>query len=307
MKTRINYIMVGLFVLTLTTALIAGILWLASGGAGRAYDEYLVYMEESVSGLSHDSTVKYYGVDVGRVHSITLDADDQRRVRLLLQIDEGTPVREDTVASLETQGLTGLAYINLTGGSPASPPLQAAADEDYPVIRSEPSVWGRLDQSLGILVDNLIEASQRLNRVLSDENQQTMEETLADVRTLTALLAERAESLGVSLDDMAETARHFKQTSASLPGLIDRIESTAASLDEMAGEISRTAVTVRETVASGGADLQGFTGRTLPEITQMARELRIAAENLRRFSEKLERDPGILLHGAPAVRPGPGE
>ena len=307
MKTKTNFVLVGLFVLTLTTALIAGILWLASGGAGRAYDEYLVYMEESVSGLSHDSTVKYYGVDVGRVRRITLDANDQRRVRLLLQIEEDTPVREDTVASLETQGLTGLAYINLTGGSPTSPPLQAEPGEDYPVIQSKPSVWGRLDQSLGVLVDNLIEASERLNRVLSDENQHTMEETLADVKTLTAMLAERSESLGTSLDDMAATAKHFRQASAALPQLISRIETTAASLDQMAGDISETAQAVRNTVESGGSDLKRFTGRTLPEITQMAQELRIAAENLRRFSEKLERDPGILLQGGPSVRPGPGE
>ena len=121
MTGKTNYVLVGLFVLALTLTLIAGVLWLGSGGPGRVYDEYLLYMQESVSGLSRDNAVKYHGVDVGRVREIALDPRRAEEVRLLLEIDRGTPIREDTVATLETQGLTGLAYINLTGGAAAWP------------------------------------------------------------------------------------------------------------------------------------------------------------------------------------------
>ena len=126
MTGKTNYVLVGLFVLVLTLTLIAGVLWLGSGGPGRVYDEYLVYMQESVSGLNRDNVVKYHGVNVGRVRAISLDPERAEEVRLLLEIDRGTPIREDTVATLETQGLTGLAFINLTGGSADSPPLKAA-------------------------------------------------------------------------------------------------------------------------------------------------------------------------------------
>ena len=307
MKTKTNYVLVGLFVLTLSVALIAGVLWLSSGGAGRAYDEYLVYMTESVSGLSQDSTVKYYGVNVGHVRQITLDADDQRRVRLLLEIEEGTPIHEDTVASLETQGLTGLSYINLSGGSPEYPPLQQQAGESHPVIASEPSLWGRLDQSLSTLVDNLIEASRRLNQVLSDENQQLMSETLDNIKDLTAMLAGRSSTFDETVDHVAGAAKHLHDTSALLPRLVGKLETTAGALDEMAGEISETALSIRQTVEARGSELKGLTTRTLPELGEMVHELRLAAENFRRFSEELERNPGVLIQGGPAPRRGPGE
>jgi len=251
--------------------------------------------------------VKYYGVNVGHVRQISLDADDQRRVRLLLEIEEGIPVREDTVASLETQGLTGLSYVNLRGGSPESPPLQRQPGESYPVIRSEPSLWGRLDHSLSTLVDNLIEASHRLNEVLSDENQKLMSETLANIKDLTAMLAGHSSTFGETMDHMAGAAKNLHDTSALLPQLVRKLETTAGGLDEMAGEISETAVSIRQTVEARGAEIKGLTTRTLPELGEMVHELRLAAENFRRFSEELERNPGVLLQGGPAPRRGPGE
>ena len=73
MNGKTNYVLIGLFVLLLTLTFIGGILWLSAGGTGRVYKEYLVYMKESVSGLSRDNVVKYHGVDVGRVREIGLD------------------------------------------------------------------------------------------------------------------------------------------------------------------------------------------------------------------------------------------
>ena len=163
MKFKGSDILVGIFVIALATVLIAGVLWFSSSRPGRDYDEYLVYMQESVSGLSRDSAVKFYGVDVGRVHEIRLSSGHPRQVRLLLQLDQGTPITEDTIASLETQGLTGLSYINLRGGMEQSPPLQKKPGEEYPIIPSQPSIWGRLDESLAELADNLIRASAKLD------------------------------------------------------------------------------------------------------------------------------------------------
>ncbi|MBY0234777.1 MAG: MlaD family protein, partial [Burkholderiaceae bacterium] len=111
-----NFSLVGGFVLLLGAALIAGVLWLASGGAWAAkQDLYLSIMEESVAGLNLNAPVKYMGVDVGKVQDIALDADKPERVRLLFAIKHGTPIRVDTVAVLKTQGLTGIAYVELAG------------------------------------------------------------------------------------------------------------------------------------------------------------------------------------------------
>ena len=187
MNGKTNYVLIGVFVLLLTLTFISVILWLSAGGTGRVYKEYLVYMKESVSGLSRDNVVKYHGVDVGRVREIGLDPLRAGEVRLLLQIDEDTVLREDTVATLETQGLTGLAFINLTGGSAASPQLQARPGEKYPVIESRRSTWGRLDRAVEELVSNLIDVSKLLKVVLSEENKQSLTRTLAHLDNLTEI------------------------------------------------------------------------------------------------------------------------
>lgn len=307
MNTRTNYTLVGLFVLVLSVMLIAGILWFSAGGHGVAYDEYRVYMQESVAGLNRDSTVKYHGVDVGRVHELGLDPGNPEQVRLQLQIRGDTMIREDTVATLETQGLTGLAYINLVGGSPDSPPLTAREGEEYPVIQSRPSVWGRLDRSLGELIDNLLDGSKRLKRLLSEENQRHFSATLAHLDTLSGTLSAYSDELGNTLADLSATLSSTREAGARLPELISQLERSAAAMERMADEIGAAGGTLRETVQARDRDLQRFTGGTLTEAAAMMNDLRQAAENLRSFSEQIERNPGVLLQGPAPLPRGPGE
>ena len=148
MTPKSSYVLVGLFVLLLGIALIGGILWLSTGGPPKDYDFYLVYMTESVSGLSIDAPVKYKGVNVGRVRDIRLNPNNPEEVRLMLVVLQGTPINADTRATLEVQGLTGVAHVNLGGGETDSPPLLKPRDEPYPVIQSRPSLLVRLDDTV---------------------------------------------------------------------------------------------------------------------------------------------------------------
>ena len=307
MTGKTNYVLMGLFVLLLTSTFIAVVLWLSAGGTGRSYDEYLVYMQESVSGLSRDSVVKYHGVDVGRVHEMDLAEERPGEVRLLLQVKEGTAVREDTVAVLETQGLTGLAFVNLTGGSADSPLLQAEPEDAYPVIRSRRSTWGRLDRAVEELVADLSDTTRLLKVLLDEDNQQHLRGTLENLDTLTAALAGRADRMVGAVDDLATGARHLRDAGAGLPDMVAQLTGAAEGLESMAGELRATGESVGRAVRARDRDLQRFTGEALPEAAVMINELRRAAENLRRFSERIERDPSVLLRGAPPRPPGPGE
>jgi phospholipid/cholesterol/gamma-HCH transport system substrate-binding protein len=304
-KTR--YTLVGLFVLVLGGAFIAGVLWLGAGGLETKRRLYQVYMAESVAGLSRDGAVKYRGVDVGRVKTIELAPDNPERVRLLLEIDAETPVKQDTVATLEVQGLTGLGFVNLLGGSRDAPPLALQGSEEYPVIPSVPSVWGRLDRSLGELVDNLAVASERLRTLLDPANQALIVDTLRDVGRVSAALAERSGSLEAALEDLAATMHHAREASSNLPDLMARVQASASALENMANEVALAGGQLRAVTEARDDELQRFTGAVLPEAAVMVQELRLAAEKLRHLSESVERDPGILLRGAPAPLPGPGE
>ncbi|MBH0196177.1 MAG: ATP-dependent zinc metalloprotease FtsH [Nitrospira sp.] len=139
MEPKVNYILVGSFIAILGAAVLIGLLWLGKTDYRGIYDRYEAYFRESVAGLSVDSTVKYRGVDVGRVKSITLNPDNPEEVKLTLDIASGTPVKTDTIAVLQTQGLTGLATINLMGGSREAPRLEVSEGQVYPVIKTGPS------------------------------------------------------------------------------------------------------------------------------------------------------------------------
>ena len=123
MQSKVNYALVGLFAIVLGAFLVGVGFWLTLGGDKTVYDRYLVYFRESVAGLNPKATVGYRGVQVGRVESIRLDPETPDRVEVVLGIERGTPIRRDTIATLSTRGLTGVATIELSGGG-ESPPLR---------------------------------------------------------------------------------------------------------------------------------------------------------------------------------------
>jgi phospholipid/cholesterol/gamma-HCH transport system substrate-binding protein len=309
-----SYIRIGLFVVVLTTALVWGTLWLSAGGAPGEFDFYTTYMNESVSGLSPDAALTYRGVNVGKVREITIDPNNPNRVRLLLQVKHGVPIKQDTEATLEMQGLTGLATIDLLGGSPDSPPLTMTEGEPYPVIPSRPSLLVRLDSVISDLLGNLIEMSHKVNAMLDDDSRANLSKTLAHIEAITGTLAGESNRLGAIVGDAEATMKNARQASTALPELMRDVTHSTQTLANMAeqlraaGEtINATSKTLQRTAATSGTDVQRFTASTLPDITAMTRDLRDASENLRRISESIERDPSVLLYGRAEQKRGPGE
>jgi phospholipid/cholesterol/gamma-HCH transport system substrate-binding protein len=116
-------------------------------------------------------------------------------VNLLFAIERGTPIKVDTVAVLKTQGLTGIAYVELSGGSKNSPPLRAAKGDKHPVIRTEPSLSARLENVLTSVLAKLDNTSNTVNSVLSEKNQAAFSSALADIAAVTRTIAARREEL----------------------------------------------------------------------------------------------------------------
>lgn len=314
MKARTSYVLVGLFVLLLGAALIATVLWLTTGGPPKDYREYYVYMTESVSGLAVDSPVKYKGVNRGRVRRIELDPDNPELVRLTLLVLEGTPVNVDTVAVLEQQGLTGIAAINLSGGSMVSKPLEPGPNGEPAVIKSRPSLFTRLDQAASELIQSINETSQRMQDVLNASNRQAIEELLVNMvdvsRSLNARLGE-VETLVANVNGLTSELR---ETMASGPALLQAAQDSAVAFGDTARSYERLADDLRASVAGisgnlsrSSREIEHFATTALPEAESLMYELRYASEALRRASESVERDPSALLFGLPAPPPGPGE
>jgi len=314
MTSKTNYAMVGAFVLLLSAALIWGILWIGAGGPPKRVDYYLVYMTESVSGLNVDAPLKYRGVDVGKVVDIQIDPKNSERIRLLLQVERGTPVTRDTAATLEYQGLTGIADINLSGSNAASPPLQRPPGEEFPVIASRPSLFARLDSTMSDLLANLIQSSANINALLKEENLNYISRSIENAATLTTALAAQSDTLDGAIADLAGTLDNARSASEAFPQLMQQLTQGAEAFTAMSnqirgagGHLTAASAGIEEVVETSSAGLTYFTGTTLPDLAAIAAELRAAAENLRRASQTLAQNPSVLIYGNPAPKAGPGE
>jgi phospholipid/cholesterol/gamma-HCH transport system substrate-binding protein len=320
MEPKVNYILVGSFVAFLGAAVLVGILWLGKTDYRGSYDRYEAYMRESVAGLSVDSTVKYRGVDVGRVKSITLRPDNPEEVLLALDIVRGTPVKTDTIAKLETQGLTGLATINLTGGSRDALSLQAQTGQAYPVIKTGPSLFFRLDEAVSrllseeglaqLLVD-LDSAAKGAAKVLDEDNRILLKRTIKDLSDVAQTVAAHKTQIEQSLNGAARSADNLVKLTTSLneqvPTLLAGLNKSVTALGTATDVLVRTSKAVGTVVNEARPELQEFTRRTLPEAGQLVTELRQLTGTLNRVARELEREPSSLVFGRKAPSRGPGE
>lgn len=336
MEDKVNYSLVGAFVLSLGAALTFAILWLATGLSGqKRYDPYQTVVVESVAGLSIDAPVKYLGVDVGKVIQIGIDPQNPTHVRLRFQIERGTPIKQDTEAVLKTQGLTGIGFIELSGGSVDSPPLTPSIDNAIPTIRSKPSLSARLEDVLTNVLANLDRTSANLNALLDDDNRSAVKTTLASTAALAKMLAQQQDTIRTGIDDGARTASNSVQASAQLAPLlkqmapllkqmasalaplgpalakldplIKHIDTSADGFDAMTVAATRSIAALDRTAQQAATGVQQLNIETLPSIDRLLNELNELAPSLRRLTEQIERQPNSVLIGGARRLPGPGE
>lgn len=303
-----NYALVGGFVLLLGAVLVAGVLWLASGGNfQKKYDLYLSVVDESVAGLNLNAPVKYNGVDVGKVQQIQLDTSNPQRVNLLFAIERGTPIKVDTVAVLKTQGITGITYVELNGGALNAPPLQAAPGAKYPVIRTRPSLSARLENVLTSVLAKLDSTSSSINAVLSEENRAAFKSALTDIATVARTVAARKDAIDTGITHAARTLENTAQATAKMEAMVERVGAASDAVQNMSKEVAKTSISTARTVDSVGTDVKRFGTETLPELERLMGELSALTTSLRRLSEQTERDPRGLIFGRQPVPVGPGE
>src|SRR3954453_8103168 len=194
MKSRMSDVMIGSLTLALVAGGFAAVLGYQKFAATKQRVPLRVIFEGSASGLHKGGSVNFGGVRVGEVVSLKLD--HPRRVVALAMIDNTAPLRKDTLAGLEFQGLTGVAALSLTGGSTETPP--GPLDHDgVPVLVADPEAT----QDVQIRIKA---ALRNINKVI-DDNRADLKDTLLNFETFSAQLSVNGEKID-SLVRRAETA-----------------------------------------------------------------------------------------------------
>jgi len=303
METRAHHVLIGAFTIGVFLLALVFVLWMSKSSVDRKFNDYEIDFTEAVTGLSTGGLVQYNGIKVGEVIRLHLAADDPRKVVAIVRLDANAPVRQDTRAKLGLQGVTGLAFIQLSGGAPGSPPLLPTADHPIPVIPSEESALSKLLASGSDIVVSANDMLIRMNQILSDDNVKRISSTLEHVEQLSGSLSDQRGDLSITLKQLADATGELKRTLTTL----DTMANTTNALvrDDLRGVLQQTqkALESVEKVAGSTGTLvdenrgaiDRFTSQDLRQIGPTVLELRETLRSLKQLSDKLGTSDSLLL------------
>jgi phospholipid/cholesterol/gamma-HCH transport system substrate-binding protein len=256
-----------------------------------------------VTGLSTGGLVQYNGIKVGEVRQLHLAPDDPRKVIARVRIDASAPVKMDTRAKLGLQGVTGLAFIQLSGGAPSSPPLLPTREHPVPVIPSEESALSKLLASGSDIVVSANDAVLRMNQILSDENIKHISMLLEHVDRLSGALSDQRGDLGTALRQMAEATAELKTTlikidraADSTNALVrDNARATLESAQRALDAVDKVASSAGALVEDNRAAINTFSNQGLRQIGPAVLDLRETLRSLKQLSDKLGASDSLLL------------
>jgi phospholipid/cholesterol/gamma-HCH transport system substrate-binding protein len=304
MEARANYVAVGAFVLLVLAGILVGSLWLARVQFETQYQYVETSVTGPVSGLGTGAVVRLNGIDVGRVMKIDLDPEDPRLVSLLLQIRSTVPIHSDAVASVESQGLTGVSYVEISGGTQQAPVLNAAQGQKYPRIASRPSSLQRVFNDAPEVVGRLLVIGDRLESLLDDSNREAIAQTLGNVRETTGILASRSKDIDQLITDSGTTMHNLADASASLKVMAANFERASGKGDQVIASArdafdhaTKLVSDLDALVQSIRPGLRQLSTNGVAQLDEILGETRRLVASLNRVSTGLERDPARLLLG----------
>lgn len=308
METRSNHILVGSIVLGLLAAVLIFTVWLArlSGGDTQEFD---IFFKQSVDGLAKGSSVTFSGVPVGQIKAIVLMPDQPEFVRVRISVNGDTPILQGTTATISGVGFTGVSQINLDGAIKGQPPITCPDDDKgaqcpygVPVIPTKPGALGELLNSAPQLMERLSTLTERMGELLNDRNQKSLAAILANLERLSGSLADGAPELKSVLADTRVAVRQAGEAADQIGQLAG---TTNAEMKPIAADLRKTVASAQRSMdALEGAvndarpGLKAFSTQTIPEVSQLVRDLTEMSEALTGVANKLDRGgAGAVLGG----------
>ena len=311
METHARYFLIGLFSLVVTVALVLFVLWLGKLQLDREYQEYDVRFQESVTGLTVGGIVQYHGIQVGEVRKLSLDPKDPRQVHVRIRVGAETPIKTDTKAQLSYTGLTGVAVVEMFGGTPEAKLLREVDPSDAPRIDTVPSTLSQIMSGGSGAMHSAQEVMARIAEVLNDDNigrvstlldnlaavshevktdYPALRDALGEARVLEQRLAAAAQRA----DDLLAQLQQDISPKEGGPGLIDEARTAVADIRTAAREIDAFAQTGKSTFGSLDTQARNELAATLQALQQ-------ASENLVRITQRFDDNPADYVLGGESL------
>ena len=280
METKANYVAVGGFVLACVIGLVVTVLWLAGAQYSQEFAYYQASFKGAVTGLGKGTLTRYNGIEVGRITNLEFDPNDPQRVIVTMQVQPGLNIREDSTASIDSVGLTGGTFVEISGGTAGAPLLTAREGRRYPMIRTKPSGFAQLEQSAPELVAKMGVAATRMSDLLNPDNLRAMSHILISLDNATQALARHSADLDATIVNANKTMANLSDATGNLRPTLDHVDLTVQKFGIVAD------------------DADAFlNGDGLAQLSDLLGEMRRLVANLNQASDQLNRTPTKLLFG----------
>ncbi len=307
MENRSYALMTGVFTIALVIAAILAGMWFNRDRTELV--PYEIVTTQSIPGLNPQATVRYRGLEVGRVEEIVFDPRVTGQILIRLSVEKDSPITTTTFASLGYQGVTGIAFIQLDDDRTGSPRL-AQREDQVSRIPLRPGLLDQLEKRGLAILEKTEQITDSLSNMVGPENQKT--------------IIGAFDSIGKAADAYAAIPQKLEPTFDRLPALTAKLDRSLTSFDSAAASVDQTADSYNQLATRlqakdgpierlNGAigSLQGATSEleleTLPHVVQMTDEARGALRAVKRTATSLSDRPQSILFGAPSAQPGPGE
>jgi phospholipid/cholesterol/gamma-HCH transport system substrate-binding protein len=297
METRAHHVLIGAFTVVVVALAVLFALWLGKSSLSKQHHYYDIVFTEAVTGLSTGSPVQYNGIQIGQVSQLKLDPRDPRKVLARIQVAADTPIKVDTRAKLGLLGLTGVAFVQLTGGAPDSPQLMPTPENPVPVIKSESSALTKLLASGSDVVTNLNGILDRLGRIVSQQNVDRISHTLKNIDQTTTTLAAEREDLRQLIQQASEASVQLNQTLAGANKLVNGPAlATLQQAQSAMASLQQTTKTLNDLLAENRDSLQSGL-RGVDQIGPTLRQLRATLHDIQQVTNQLQANPAAYLLG----------
>lgn len=320
MESKLNYTLVGVFVVALLAAMIASSLWLSGQNKDQQFNYYRIQMTESISGLGMDSVVKYLGVDVGNVTQIRLDPDNSQQVEILIRVEQNVPVTEQTVATLKFFGITGLAFIELSGSPQGAKPIISSPDQ-LAIIKAGSSTFSRVEESLNTLAIKLSRVLDHLDHVMNEGNIENFSALLEQSNQLIFTLQQDQQKLSKLLEQGTEAGQSMEDAFAKMGvvadrvnGMTDNLSMSGKSFEKQLNSVLQDIAVTSKSVDKLVQDYANLGDQTAEEVQQTLHDFRQSLQQLdsvmgvmKNTVQSVEDSPSDLLFKHREQKLGPGE
>jgi phospholipid/cholesterol/gamma-HCH transport system substrate-binding protein len=311
MENRSHALMTGIFTLVLVAAAILAGMWFNRDRTERI--PYQIVTTQSIPGLNPQATVRYRGLEVGRVDDIIFDPRITGQILIKLSVDTGSPITSTTFATLGYQGVTGIAFIQLDDERTGSP-LLASSEKQVARIPLRPGLLDQIEKRGLAILNRTEHITDSLDKMLNAENARTITTAFDNIgkaaesfAAIPARLEPTLSRLPAMTDKFDRDLTTFGEATTSVSSTARTYEKLANSLQAPDGAISRLNTTVDRVGTSVDGVISDLELQTLPHLTEMTDEAKLSLRAVKRTANSLNDRPQSILFGAPNATPGPGE